>query len=390
MQVNDVGALTYFRGSNVWVLPGDFDAALIANGFDPGTLAIPDLSVATVSRAVRAADNWRTKDLRADVVAVNGTAGQKVTAETVTVDFGILHRVQVSDTEVRWEQFDSVRYDRANGWIGGQTDKARELIALGEKWQSHLDYGVVRRVTFSLIEALGAFSVGGSGVQYVHGPQMARFSAIRSMVASIPGATLHAIRVDPADPDSVSAIGGAAQESMSAKVDNVLARLAEWQDRARGRTSTLERMLLELQDVRDEAAGLCSALRFSTDAIDAAISAASAQVSEAIAGHVAPETFAPPVIDPAPVVETVDPVSGDVTIPDAVILAPERVAGPIAPTVIEESDPFADPVVPKITIPADLDTIPSFDLRKLANAAGVPGWATKPRSEIVASLNAIR
>lgn len=372
INVNDIGALTYFRGSNVWILPQDLRAALDDNGFSE--VDVIDLTKVPVSRAVRSADHFRTPDVRVDVIAVDGVAGKRVSSLATFVDFGLLNRVQVSDAEVRWEQFDSVRFDRTTGWTGGQTETAAQFVETGKRWQTQVDYATVRKLTLDLLDGVGAFSVGGSGVFYVHGPQMARFSAIRAMVARVPGAKLHAIRVDPADAESVAAVGDAAKESMAERVAEVIARLGEWRERARGRKSTLEHLLVDLQAVRDEAAGLCGALRFSTSEIEAAVAAAAGEVQAALDGATDPTIFAAPEqTEQAPVV------------------APPADAAPApAPAPSEVAAALQEPAPAPVTIPEDLDAVDSFSLRKLARVAGITGWATKSRPILLDDLRALR
>lgn len=368
LTINEIGALTYFRGSNVWILPADFRAALDDNGFSD--VEIMDLSKITVSRAVRSADYFRTTDVRVDVIAVDGIAGKRVSSNASFVDFGLLNRVQVSDSEVRWEQFDSVRFDRVAGWSGGQTETAAQFIETGKRWQTQIDYATVRKTTMDLLGRVGAFPVGGSGVLYVHGPQMTRFAAIRAVVGRVPGAKLHAIRVDPADPESVAAVGDAARESMTERVSAVVAKLGEWQERARGRKSTLENLLVDLQAVRDEAAGLCGALRFSTAEIEAAVAAATAEVRAALEGATNPEIFAAP--EPEPVQDV--PVEAPAPAPVVDAAAFDAPAAAAAPVVI----------------PEDLAAFDSFSLRKLARVVGIEGWATKSRPVLEDDLRARR
>lgn len=369
LQVNDIGALTYFRASNVWVFPDAFRVALNDNGFS--SVELPDLAKLTVSRAVRAADAFRTPEIRVDVVAVDGVAGKRTSSLASNVDFGLLQRVQISDSEVRWEQFDSVRFDRASGWSGGQTETAQEFIETGRRWQTQFGYSTVRRITMDLLAGLGAFCVGGSGVFYVHGPQMTRFSAIRSMVHSIPGARLHSIRVDPADAESVAAVGDAARESMSERVAEVVAKLGEWRERARGRKSTLENLLGDLQAVRDEAAGLCGALRFSTTEIETAIASASAEVTAALQ-------------------DALQPLPESVAVPAEVPAAPVPVEAPAvetSPPASLQADPLAV-ATETVVIPDNLEGVDSFELRKLARRVGISAWATKPRPLLIEELRA--
>ena len=132
----------------------------------------------------------------------------------------------------------------------------------------------------------------------------------------------------------------------------------------------------ELQGIRDNAAGLCSSLRFSTTEIEKAVSDAAAEVNAAIADALEPAAFASaaaPVVDaPSVVVE-------------APTAAPEPAPAPTAP------ETFAAPVEAVVpTIPSDLTALDSMELRKLARRVGVIAWATKSRLVILDEMAAMR
>ncbi len=195
-----------------------------------------------------------------------------------------------------------------------------------------------------------------------------QIAAIRSMVHSIPGARLHSIRVDPADAESVAAVGDAARESMSERVAEVVAKLGEWRERARGRKSTPENLLGDLQAVRDEAAGLCGALRFSTTEIEAAIASASAEVTAALQ-------------------DALQPLPESVSVPAEVPTAPAPVEVQTPAPASLQADPLAV-ATETVVIPDNLEGVDSFELRKLARRVGISAWATKPRPLLIEELRA--
>ena len=348
-----VGTLTYFRGSNVWIKPVAMAALLTKYSVDQ---TIPELEKLGVGRATSAARNFRAEDIRVDVISRTRTE----------VEFGILRRSKVADHEVRWDQFEHVVWSEASGWSTPTTETGREFIEYAVKWQTHLDYYWLRGVLMDQLSRLGAFSLGGGGVQYVHSDLLPRFEELRSLVFEVSGARLYSIRIDPSDADSVSAVGDAARDHALGQVDEVVTRLNEWREKAKGRTSTLEGLLTELSDVRGRAIALSTALRFSTEEVDAAIASAEADLRKTL--DVATAAKAAPAVE-----EKASP---------APATTPETVVEPVEQEPAEEDGILAYSV-------EELEGLGSKDLRKLCHKIGIKGYAKmSDAGRVVALLQA--
>lgn len=377
-----VGALTYFRGTNVWITPALLAATFAAHGV---THAVPDLTQWGPSRAAQAATAWRTADggHRAEVISTT-TARRRGSSQT-SIEIGILRRVVVSDHEVAWSQVDSVAYDKATGWTAPATTEGADFLALAVKWQTHVDYGWIRSFAFKKLGELRAFSIGGGGVYYVHSDEMTCFEALRAVVREIPGARLHALRIDASDPDSVDSIGSAAQEHALTQVGEVVARLADWRGKARGKTSTLEGLLGELVDVRGRALALAEALRFSTDEVESAIGAAEAELRETLRAATEPEAPAP--VDAA--LETVEPPPAPVVPESTPELAPvvEVAAFSPAAEVVLDGPAAKLAQIPSVEI---LEGSTAKELRQLAHRLGIRGAARQAEAVIVSRILEVR
>jgi hypothetical protein len=267
----DIGVLAVFSGQDVWVTPDDMRAILSGAGMDPGL--VPDLD--PVTRATQAAPRFRTGRLTGRPTQVESLA-----SSADRVDFGILfHEIPQPGAEHAWIQRDTVAYDRASGWTLPATPEGVAFVETATKWQSSLDYHWLRdRLVMAEFRRIGAFSIGG-GVYYVHADQLTALERLRGVVRQCGASTLHAIRLT-GDPDTYAAVGEAAQQSLQQAVDEVIGQLDAWRERSGGRTSTLERMLQDLESIRSRGAGLADALRFQVDAIDAACTEADARVRD--------------------------------------------------------------------------------------------------------------
>lgn len=259
--ISTMGVLAYFRGSEVWTTPGDMQRHLDANQI---TAKVPDIVKVASARAQYASRNFRSKsrgpDIRID------SLGKRTADEAA---YGILERTKISDSEVRWVQFDSVTWTRAYGWSTPRSPEGREFVDFARKCQTHLDYYWLRAMTFDQMRKIGALPMQGGGLQYIHGDnRMDRFQKLQAAVNSVPGAQLHSIKLDPEDGQTQSAVASAATEHLETQINEVVARLDEWKGKANGRTSTLENLLEEIEDARGHGLAIAIALKASTEAIE--------------------------------------------------------------------------------------------------------------------------
>lgn len=399
INISAIGSLAYFRGSDVFVTPAALAEIAKKHGRD---MRIPALEDSPVQRAGRGAKNHRVAKIRVDVVNVDGAPAPsgKIPNEASAVVFGILRREQVGNHEARWVQFDSVTYTTGIGWTTPGTDEGRAFVELAIKWQTHLTYAFVRNsVVFDALRTMGAFPVGGSGVMYVSGSVMPEFKKLQAFVNEIPGCKLHGIKVDPTDADSVSAVGDAAKEALEAEVAEVLERLAAWREKAQGRKSTLDTLMGELQAIRDRAAGLATGLRFSLDEIEAAVSGAAADVSEAIAAASAPAAFdAAPKRAPKAAKLSDDALMAELVRRGLVPAAPAPSAEPVvvapAPeittpveTVVVPDEEIAGTEIPSVEA---LETMSTPALRAVAQRLNVPKWGTASPTKLVSAILSLR
>lgn len=397
INITAIGSLAYFRGSDVFVTPAALAEIAKKHGRD---LKIPALEDSPVQRAGRGAKNHRVAKIRVDVVNVDGAPAPsgKIPNEARSVVFGVLRREQVGNEEARWTQFDAVTYTQGTGWTTPSTNEGRAFVELAIKWQTHLTYAFVRNsVVFDALRTMGAFPVGGSGVMYVAGAVMPEFKALQGFVNEIPGCKLHGIKVDPTDPDSVSAVGDAAKEALAAEVAEVLERLATWREKAHGRASTLDTLMGELQAIRDRAAGLATGLRFSLDEIEAAVAGAASDVAEAIAAASAPAAFeAAPKRAPKAAKLSDDALMAELVrrglVPAAPVVAPIAAAAPAAPAIVEtvvvpDADEIGGTEIPSVEA---LETMSTPALRAVAQRLGVPKWGTTSPTKLVSAILALR
>lgn len=274
-QIKHMGVLAYFRGSDVWITPSDMQKTLDAAGV---TQAVPDLDKTAAGRASFAARNFRSP-----------TAGGSVRVDTLergteTASYGLLRKTEITrGAEVRWVQFDSVTWTRAAGWVSAHNStESREFIAFAQKCQTHLDYYWLRGVAYDHLRKVGGFAMSGGGIQYVHGDLLPAFKQVQDAINGVPGAHLHAIKLDPKDEETRQAVGNAATEHLEAQIRDVMSRLDAWREKA-GRPSTVANLTSDLAEIRGRAIALSTALAFSADAIDAKIAAVEADLTKATA-----------------------------------------------------------------------------------------------------------
>lgn len=265
-----IGTLAFFRGHDLWATPAVVAAAFAAEGIEK---QVPDLAVVPVSRARRAAQTYRTAGIRSEVIRFAGEA---------EIEIGILRFEKVANDEVRWVQFDSVEY-AAGSWSTPSTPEGAAFMEWAEQWSANLDYGWVRSAVMTELDRMDAFVVGGGGIFYVSPEHDDRFAALQRVCVAIRGARLSAIRIDGSDPATRSAVADAAQDSVGDQVEDVVTRLTEWREKARGRTSTLDVLLTELVSIRNKALGLSTVLGFSMETLGQTIAGAEAEVQAALA-----------------------------------------------------------------------------------------------------------
>lgn len=310
--VSSLGVLAFFRGREVWVEPTAARATLAAHGFDEAIA--PDLD--PVQRARASAPEFRAR---------TGTPSRVecVRSDADSAAFGVLYREEVvAGSEVRWAQRDAVEFDRSGGWSSPATAEGVAFVAHASRLQRCLDYRWLRdRFALPQLLALGAFPVAtGSGVYYVPDGDSESLGRVREVVRACGRSELHVVRVAQADEDTRAAVGAAAQDHVLAQAEDVVARLAAWREKARGRTTTLDGMLDDLKALSDRAVLLSTALQFSTDEIDAALDAATADVRKALAD-------APPAPPPRASVVLPDGARGVAAVP-ATVEALQAIGGP--------------------------------------------------------------
>lgn len=304
---NNLGVIAYFRGSNVWCPPAVLKAALASREIEAYVI---DPAARPLERAQAAARNFR------------GGAGVK--ADTVhrtddTISISILVREKVTEKELRWRQVELVEYNTASGWSTPITDHGRAFVECGKLWQSQVDYYAIRKLVFDQLRRIGAFGLGGGGVQYVHADIMPKFRVLQEAIReAVANATLYGIRLDSSDGDTMGAVGDAALTSMTEAVEGVLSDLGAWREKANGRKTSLDRMLAELGTIRGRAAELARALRFNTAELEDAMNEAVAEIQNAIEemdngatdepAAVQQDLPAVPAAPPPPVVEEKTPV----------------------------------------------------------------------------------
>lgn len=368
-----LGLLAYFRGSNVWVKPEDAKAAFKSAGLDQD---IPDLTKAgrASGRISYAARNFRAST---GVVRIDATADRT----PGTAEYGLLRKIHVDDHTVRWEQFDIVTWTETAGFSTPSSHEGAEFVALAQKAMTHLDYYWVRGAAFEHLRRIGAFSLGGGGIQYVHSDLAPKFDQLRRVIDSFTGARLYAIAIDASDAGTIDAVGAAAQEHALGQVESVVARLEEWREKARGRKSTVEALLTELSEVRGRALALSEALRFSTDEIDAAIGSAEQELRATLEAAIAP----PKPVKP----EVVEPSAEDVAAAAELArlqaerdaMAAELAALKAAPQAVVEPEPEEG-----IPGPDALAELSESELRKLCHAVGIRGYARQSAATMISRL----
>jgi hypothetical protein len=374
-----LGLLSYFRGEDVWVKPEDAKAAFDAAGIPQ---EIPDVTKPGYisGRISYAARNFRAST---GIIRVDATA----TRTTGTAEYGLLRKVDVSDHEVRWDQFDSVTWTEAAGFSTPASPEAAEFIAYAHKVIGHLNYYWFRTATFQHLHRLGVFAFAGGGLVYVHTDLKPGFEKLQRVINSFPGARLHAIALDASDASTVDAVGAAAQEHALGQVEDVVARLAAWREKASGRKSTIEALLTELTDVRGRALALSEALKYSTGEIEAAIGAAEIELRatlDAVVSAPKPEKAAKPAAGPS--AEEIAAAAELARLKEerdamAAELAALRASVPAAPEARIEPEP--EEGIPGADTLAELS---ESELRKLCHQAGIKGYARQSAATMISRL----
>lgn len=348
-----LGVISYFRGTNVWIRPAVLQAALDANGV---AAKVPQVETQPIARAGRAAFNFR--------------AGAGVKAEVVgktddEIRVGILQREKLSDREVRWIQVDLLVWSKDGGWSSPATDHGKAFVDYAVRWQTHVDYYIIRSLILDQLRKLGAFGMGGGGVNYVHADLLPGFSKLQAVVGAVPGATLYGIRLDSADPDTMGAVGDAALTSMTEAVEEVVGKLTEWREKAGGRKSSLDRMLADLGGIRERASKLATALRFSTGELEAAMDGAISDIHAALEESSAKIAEAPTGTEPkadevaeAPKDEGQDALKDETETVESTVVVDE---------------PSADDGEPS----GEEEEFPSPEVLENGNAIEIQGWATR-------------
>lgn len=293
MTVDSLGVIAFFRGKDVWVAPNKMRRILKDNGYDPSV--VPNLD--PVQRARAAATEFRTGRL----TGCKPTRIEILSQTTDKIRFGVLWREEVTKGQkVRWEQHDIVEFDRNTGWSTPVTREGAAFVEAGKRWQSHLDYRWLRdKLVLPSLELMGGFSINrSSGMYFVHNDRAAELDPLERIVAECGKSELHILRIAQ-DPKGARAIAGAAQESLAERIEAIQKGLADWQRKTRGRTSTIEDMMKELNEIRSQAVVLSTGLQFSLDELDARMTEAEQDLRDAIDHALA--------LGPAPAPRVVNP-----------------------------------------------------------------------------------
>jgi hypothetical protein len=358
--VNTLGVLAYFRGSNVWITPPALRLALDQNGIKAHVM---DPASRPVERATSAVRNFRGKGVRADVIAKTETE----------ISIGILVFEKAAEKAVQWRQVEAVTYNKDTGWTAPITDHGRDFVATAQKWQTQIDYYILRKLILDQVNALESFSIGG-GIQYVHADALDQFRKIQAVASAIPGATLYGIRLDSADPSTVGAVGDAALQSMTEAVEGVLTELSEWKEKANGKKTTLDRLMGDLTRIRGRAAELAKALRFSTTELETAVGSAVAEIMAAIDDETTPASE--PKAEPKAAVKPDEEPKKDEppAEPKAEVKAPEPTPEPTSEPKKEE--PTEATILPGKQEPADGGRyIPTVEELENAKVPQLTAWA---------------
>jgi hypothetical protein len=384
---NESGTLVMFRGRDAFATPAELERTLDDAGID--WVSVPQ-DLDPVQRAVRSVSSYRTARATGRPTKV-----EVLQADADSVTFGILFKEEVrKGQEVGWVQHETVSYGPA-GWTHPATPEGQGFVVHASRWQQNLDYNWIRdRIFVSGFERLGGFSVGGSGLYYVHGAHQ-ELKTLRSVARAIGRSDLNLLAVG-VDDDSRAMVGDAAVDAIASRVVDVTSKLEKWREKSGGRASTLAGMMSELVEIREQAAQLAAALRFSTTEIEDAMNAAVADVRSAMeeAGAVfgdddgeaetAPETTPapePPAPEPpvAPKVEK-DPFDVEEKVPAPKRTEPET-------RLVTGDDPFADePEQTEGYLPTveELENAPAAQIRAWAADLGLEMRVKgKPKSTLV-------
>lgn len=277
---NDLGIITLFAGSNVWIKPADARAAAKQHGV---TLRVPDLRPIKARRAVRAARSFSNRAVK--VEPVYSKTPPKFAADA---KFTVLQRVVKTGEKAEWLKSDTATWNQKDGWHSENgSEDAKAFIEHAERWQTHLDYSWLRSQTVrALLGRCGAFSLFAGRAFYVHTDKLGEWDILQAMIREMcPSAGMSRIKVDGRDEQSLDGVRDAAKTSILDVVDATLTKLQEWREKQSNRPSVLNRMVEELAGARRRAKALATGLAFKVDELEAEIGRVDEMVADTLAEY---------------------------------------------------------------------------------------------------------
>ncbi|NRA04360.1 MAG: hypothetical protein HRU00_17365 [Myxococcales bacterium] len=257
-----LGALVWWDLFNTKTTPAALRKILKSEGENPSV--VPDLN--SVSEIRDTARSWKqgrgnAARYRTEVVFED--------ADSLMV--GILTHKRVNDKEVRWEQVDTVVFDKAmDKWTTvGKTEEATRFIAQADSDRTYLDHDFIRPVLIQApLKAFGAFSVRqhSGGIYYVPKQHQDDVEKLARIVSKIGDSALHITHVSDTEASRTS-IGGAAKNFLMGNVADgkkvpseslagIRERLADWTKKSkeqRPRADSLAKALGELRTLKSYA-----------------------------------------------------------------------------------------------------------------------------------------